>query len=237
MDIIVTTECNRKCQGCCYLFNKYKKGEFLDADTIIKEMRMIRPIIEDEGFASIIGGETFLYPDLVKVMKELQEYNIVSCTIFTNGTIYPDYLEELCKVANDKVWIFIGGYGNPEIMQRIQDMCEKYNVHCPVRPDDMDWVEHGDFIDHNEEKITFCDFRYSTLMKGKVFACGRFAQAWNLGLIKLEDMDDNEWVDIYEDTDLKKCRELSSQRFDTFSSTCRYCLRGSKKGVSITQGK
>ena len=53
MDIIVTTECNRKCNGCCYLFNKYKHGEFLDADTIIKEVRIVRPIIEEEKLTSI----------------------------------------------------------------------------------------------------------------------------------------------------------------------------------------
>ena len=236
MDIIVTTKCNLKCSGCCYLFNKYETGEFLDAETIIKEADIVRKAIEKEDVISIIGGETLLYPDLVKVMAHVQEYDVSCCSIFTNGTIYPSYMEELCQKANDKIIIYIGGYGDPEITKKIQDMCDKYNVKCVVRPDDMEWVEHGDFIDHKEEKIHFCNFRYTTLMKGKVFACGRFAQAWNLGLVKLEDFEDIEWADVYTDNILDKLEQMRLNCIN-FSKTCKYCLRGSKKGVSIEQGK
>lgn len=237
MDLILTTKCNLKCSGCCYLFNKYEEGEFLDADMIIKQADLIRTAIEEEEFVSLIGGETFLYPDLVKVLKHVQEYNISQCTIFTNGTIYPSYMEELCQVANEKIHILIGSYGNKEVIEKIQQTCNKYKVSCVCRDDELEWVEHGDFIPHNEKKIKFCNFRYSTLMKGKVFACGRFAQAWNLGLIKLEDMDELEYVDIYDKDALSKLHKMYWNSFDHYSSTCNYCLRGSKKSIKIVQGK
>ena len=53
MDVILTTKCNLKCDGCCYLFNKYKDGEFLDADKIIANMNKIKLYkMSKEGFSS-----------------------------------------------------------------------------------------------------------------------------------------------------------------------------------------
>ena len=105
MDVILTTKCNLKCNGCCYLFNKYKVGEHLDCQKIISNMKKIKPALEKHEVISIIGGETFLYPDLVQICDYIKDLNIKQCSIFTNGTIYPDYIEDLCKISYYYWWI------------------------------------------------------------------------------------------------------------------------------------
>lgn len=236
MDIILTTKCNRKCSGCCYLFNKYTEGELLDADHIIENINKITPAIVQEDIISIIGGETFLYPDLVKIVNHVKQIPVSQYNIFTNGTILPDYIEELCKAVDNRFHFIIGNYGNPDVMSKLCEIFSKYNVSHVIRPEDDDWIEHGDFIKHNEPKDHFCDFRYLTLMKDRVYACGRFAQAVNLGLIPIEDLADNEYVDINDPQLLEKLTIMYEESFDTFSPTCDYCLRGSKKSIAITQG-
>ena len=238
MDIILTTSCNKKCEGCCYLFNKYKTGEHLDADKIINNIKKLQPVIESyEKTVSIIGGETFLYPDLVKIVNFVKTLNIEQCVIFTNGTIIPDYFEELCKAVNYKFHFVIGNYGNPEVIDFLKKNFTKNEISCVVRPDDDPWVEHGDFINHDEPKVEFCKFRYLTLMKDRVYACGRFAQAVNLGLIPIENLEENEYVDLDDEQLFEKIDTMMKESYDTFSKTCNYCLRGSVKSMIIPQGK
>ena len=236
MDVILTTKCNLKCNGCCYLFNKYKVGEHLDCQKIISNMEKIKPALEKHEVISIIGGETFLYPDLVQICDYIKDLNIRQCSIFTNGTIYPDYIEDLCKIMNDKFHITISGYGNKEVTKKLCDIFTKYHISHVIRPDDDDWIEHGDFIDHNEPKIKFCDFRYLTLMKDRIYACGRFAQAVNLGLIDINDLTEDEYIDIDDEQVLEKIDKMMEESYYKFTKTCKYCLRGSKLGVNKTQG-
>lgn len=236
MDIILTTKCNRKCSGCCYLFNKYKEDEFFDPDYIINNVKKVLPAIEKYGNVSIIGGETFLYPELVKIVKYIKTTQVTHIDIFTNGTIYPDYIEELCKIVDNRFHFVIGNYGNKDVIKKLKETFMVNRISHVVRPDDDNWIEHGDFIDHKEPKVQFCNFRYLTLMKDKIYACGRFAQAVNLGLIKLEDMDSEEWVDINDEQVFEKIDMMMEQSFYHFSKTCKYCLRGSKKGLLIPQG-
>ncbi len=236
MDVILTTKCNLKCNECCYLFNKYKQGEDLDADVVINNMEKIKPIIIQHQLLSIIGGETFLYPDLVKIVKYIKTIPNIKCTIFTNGTIYPNYMEELCSIMDDKFHIMIGGYGNPEIIKKMKSIFTKYNISYVVRVDDAEWIHHGEFIDHQEEKTHFCDFRYLTLMKNRVYACGRYAQAVNLGLIDIKELTDDEYVDLDDEKLLEKLAIMTEESFYKFTSTCKYCLRGSEKGIKVVQG-
>lgn len=238
MDVILTTKCNLKCSECCYLFNKYKQGENLDADVVINNMEKIKPIIIRHQLLSIIGGETFLYPDLVKVVKYVATIPDIQCTIFTNGTIYPGYIKELCRaMQKGRFHVMIGGYGNPEVVEKLQTIFTKYNISHVVRPNDgLEWIHHGEFIDHQEEKTHFCDFRYLTLMKNRVYACGRFAQAVNLGLIDIEELTEDEYVDLDDEFLLEKLAIMTEESFYKFTSTCKYCLRGSDKGSGIAQG-
>lgn len=237
MDIILTTNCNKKCEGCCYLFNKYKIGEFFDVDRIIANMEKIKPAIEKYETVSIIGGETFLYPDLVKIVKYVANLNINYCVLFTNGTILPSYIEELCQAMDERFNIVIGNYGIPEVTEKLSEYFNKYNISHVIRPDDAEWVEHGDFIDHNEPKIEFCRFRFLTLMEERLYACGRFAQAVKLNLIPIEDLKENEYVDLDDPQLFEKIDIMMAESFDTFSETCKYCLRGSAKGTAIPQGE
>lgn len=237
MDIILTTNCNRKCEGCCYLFNKYKTGEFFNADRIITNMEKIKPAIEKYGDLSIIGGETFLYPDLVKIIQYVNTLDIERCVLFTNGTILPSYLEEMCQNMDGRYHIVIGNYGIPEVINTLANIFTQYNISWVIRPDDSEWVEHGDFINHHEPKIEFCRFRFLTLMEERLYACGRFAQAVKLGLISIDELEENEYVDLDDPQLFEKIDRMKAESFDTFSKTCDYCLRGSAKGIVIPQGK
>ena len=237
MDIILTTNCNKKCEGCCYLFNKYQTGEFFDANRIIANMEKVKPAIEKYGYLSIIGGETFLYPDLVKIIEYVNTLQIERCVLFTNGTILPNYLEEMCQTKDGRYHIEFGNYGIPSVINKLANLFTQYNISWVVRPDDAEWVEHGDFIDHNEPKIEFCRFRFLTLMEERLYACGRFAQAVKLNLIPIEALKENEYVDLDDPQLFEKIDIMMEESFYTFSETCKYCLRGSAKGTVIPQGE
>ena len=73
-------------------------------------------------------------------------------------------------------------------------------------------------------------------MKDRVYACGRFAQAVNLGLISIDDLEENEYVDLDDEQLFEKIDTMMEESYYHFSKTCNYCLRGSAKSIQIPQG-
>ena len=88
----VTNECNLECKGCYAHFLHKSNGEEL-SDT---RLRAVVEEAEELGvsFFVIAGGEPFIRPEMLKIMKDFPK---IIFLVFTNGTLIENKLRNVLK--------------------------------------------------------------------------------------------------------------------------------------------
>ncbi|MGL4949235.1 MAG: radical SAM protein [Anaeroplasmataceae bacterium] len=130
--------CNLKCLMCNETYSSkfgklYESNEYTEfyIDKIRENMSTLKVI-------SLIGGEPFLYADIINRIVEIVKDTDIMITMNTNCTIYEyDFIENLfLKIKNIDIMLSIDGYdsnseirvGSPDI-SKIIDNCKKIYSH------------------------------------------------------------------------------------------------------------
>lgn len=109
---LIGSVCTLKCEHCIegvpYIQN-VKRG-FVDIEIIKEDIDLLLKICTHIIRFDITGGETFLHPQLVDIVKLLlNAENIEIINIYSNGTVIPD--DPICAVlCNDRVKVTITDY-------------------------------------------------------------------------------------------------------------------------------
>lgn len=127
--ILVTNECNIKCEFCVAENFVTKDGDFLSLDDLDKQI----PIMAEKGakFITLSGGEPSLSPDLHKITHKLYESGLFDgICIITNFT----HPENLVKCVDDLSFIRVslGVYKNKFTLKKINKFVEE-NPKAQVR--------------------------------------------------------------------------------------------------------
>lgn len=90
LEFVVTDYCNLNCKGCSH-YSPLADKEFADFDRMVMSMAKLGRIGGDKvAQAYLIGGETLLYPRLVKAMEALRRhFPTQQLYVFTNGLLLP----------------------------------------------------------------------------------------------------------------------------------------------------
>lgn len=98
--IEITGDCNLDC-SCCFAFPIAK--QHIPFKVVIK---LIDKLIEWGVFRiELSGGEPFLHPEIIGIIKHLSEYeNVIRWSLSTNGTLFTDdsIIKNLCKIMEAK---------------------------------------------------------------------------------------------------------------------------------------
>ena len=102
--INLTNNCNLRCPHCYMAAGKTKEVR-LDADKIVE---IIGKINEKNGTSDIVisGGEPFMFPDLLELLKRLSDNKI---TLFSNGTFINENNYKIICECCDEVQISMEG--------------------------------------------------------------------------------------------------------------------------------
>lgn len=224
IDFFITSKCNRNCSNCIECLNMYKPEErkHYDLQELKNRLDHILPYVE---VISILGGETFLYPDLIELIKYVKNSGVFSIYIYTNGSIEPDNLQEMLNLMDSRFTISISKYPNAEIFDY-----KKYKTPYGVkwRITESDWFYCGPLKENNLPKTCKYCIPKTFLNKGnKVYLCHRIGMIDQLGIDKL---DDNEWCYV---EDFKNFKGTFNQGF---TKSCKYCLVGTDKCIDIPSG-
>ena len=69
VEIVITTKCNLRCPDCSNLMQYYEKPYHVEKDVIIASMRKLNKCFDWCDHYKILGGESFLYPDLKTILE------------------------------------------------------------------------------------------------------------------------------------------------------------------------
>lgn len=203
LELVVTTKCTLKCKDCANLIPLYKNPYSIEFN-VIKEsiLRLLENIDSIERFR-ILGGEPFLYDDLDKVINLiLKEDKIKKVEIVTNGTIYPQNIELIKTMINEKIKVVISDYGGlSKNKDRLLEMKEKYGVNVELLKIDY-WLDYSKIHCRNrsdndlQEQYTRCNHQCMSLFNGILYECPRCGHGMDLGIIEKKE---NEYINLLDE--------------------------------------
>ncbi len=88
-----------------------------DYVSLLDELAAARPII------SLFGGEPFLYPDILPLIREIKKRDL-TCTVITNGGRLEQNARELVEIGIDSIAVSIDG--PPEVHNRIRGQKDSF---------------------------------------------------------------------------------------------------------------
>ncbi|MBE5916375.1 MAG: radical SAM protein [Pseudobutyrivibrio ruminis] len=218
----LTQKCTLKCKGCNNLMPKFTAPKHFNKSRIIKDINSLSDKVDRIMVMELLGGEPFLYPDLVTILEQLRKMaKIDRIELTTNGTIVPSerVLEQLKK---NKVLVRVSKYPKStrlnELINRLKNNEIKFEI-----LDELIWHDSNDTMARQmtpyEELMT--NYKCAspkvckTLSNGKLYLCARAAALYDLGICK----DENNFVDI------TLCDREKLKSFSLFprGTVCNYC--------------
>lgn len=228
MDIVITTFCNLKCSKCANLLYLYNEPQHMNLEDLKNDMTIVYDLIHPDHF-NILGGETFLYPELIELLLYAQDFGVENIYVYTNGTVDLD-LSSLSGRLSSKVKFYIQDYPKSIAKDKIVGQCKEYGFNYEVLK--YSWIDYGNlqWCEKGKDRFRSCLRKCWTMLDGKIYMCPRAAHANHLRKIVLE-------TDKYIDLRIGNLQH-QYERFLNMEeqSTCSYCFIGSSQEQEIQRG-
>ena len=230
--VVITQKCTLRCRDCGQMIPYYRNPVHFPVETIVRDIEKYAQAFDVVPEISLHGGEPFLYPDLVRLCREIATIpNIVFINFITNGTLLPR--DEIFAVMSEcGVDIHQSDYGRYSKKQsHIWSACRKHGIFCDVlyTTADKNWLQmpplrkHNRSPEKNQEIYRQCvDSNICCqIMAGELHRCAISLHASKQGVIPLFKDD---WVDLgcYSNVELRpRIRRFFTGK--TVLRACDYC--------------
>lgn len=217
----ITTKCTLNCKDCLALTPHYDNNEKCNVpyETVIKDIETFLNAVDYVIDFELIGGETFLHPDLDKIIEYLLSVEKIGMiSIMTNVTVLPtDKVFNLLK--HPKIVLGISVYKETEYTKSIMyKMIENHiKMECRSFIGAKDWIPNSSDvimrwapmrdiklrdISHEQAKNEYllCGARVCrSILDGKLYACQVSERMHNICLLNNK----NDYISLYETNDLR----------------------------------
>lgn len=254
VDMTITTRCTLNCKNCNLFMPYYKEKRDYSFNELQESIDLLFERIDFVAHFGLIGGETFLHPELVRIIEYLgNNYHdkIGQLAIVTNGTIKPsdDLLEAIKKYD---VFLSISDYTGvvsyADKMKKLIELVTDYDIDY-YRNDHIVWTEFGFPLkpyNRNPKELKIhlesCRPDWNAIHDGKFFYCNVSWSAEESGRYTLCPQDYIEMKTI-DATDKEECREIVrlSRGTSSFCAVCGGCGKDNNNyvetGVQISKSK
>ena len=86
-------------------------------------MRLLDELAPSDPIISLFGGEPFLYPDILPLIREVKARGL-TCTVITNGGRLEPLARELVEAGIDSIAVSIDG--PPDVHDRIRGRSDSF---------------------------------------------------------------------------------------------------------------
>lgn len=134
LEFVLTDTCNLNCK-CCGHYSPLAPKEYMSLEVLEHNASHLAGTCGDEvEIAYLIGGETLLYPDIIKAMEILRRhFKTQMLHIFTNGIILPKMSEEFWQKAKELDFVMsITRYPIKFDYDAVIELCHKHGVKVEV---------------------------------------------------------------------------------------------------------
>lgn len=223
----VVDYCNLNCKGCSHFSNLFTKGSQIPFQTFEQDIKQLSTKVFIAQF-NLLGGEVFLNDKLSDYIECLKKYMPkTKIELISNGILIPFLKKELLEyIKENKVMISITKYPPQvnEIIQRIKDTLEQYQILYSFRPLVKTFGKNIDTSGENDPTVAMLSCRESKcqfLRDGRLYKCpfsvlgNYFFNYYKIPICFYEG------IDIYDkELDWKKeIGKLCNEPIDA----CRYC--------------
>lgn len=242
LTFIISTKCTLKCIHCGQRLIEYPEDKVIDfpLEKIKEDMDTILDVIDAVGMISIIGGEPFIHPQLVEIVKHcLSKKNFGAINITTNG-ICKITSNILQQINDDRVKITFSNYSKSlnkaqkelfnKNVNNVKNSGISYSVGTPVWSMPAPIKDYQYSVDRMIDMKSKCESRRicSSVVNGKYIPCSIAEVVNGLALHDIE----LEYVDLLNKENL---RERMKKFLDKpYYKICRYCSQ--EESIQIPAG-
>lgn len=201
VDMTITTKCTLNCRHCNLFIPYHKEHVNFTFEEMKKTIDLFFERVDYVTYFGLIGGETFLNPDLeafIRYLGENYRHQIGRITVVTNGTVTP--AESLLQaIKKYEMYLSISDYTNmvpyEKKMEKLVEKAKEYGIDYYRNPSIV-WTDFG-FPEHPfqrtpeqlEKHLKSCRPNWNALHDGKFYYCNVSWCAEQSGHFKLRDED------------------------------------------------
>ena len=236
--VSITQKCSLNCKDCSIMTPYLKSKQHYPIEHLKADLHLFFEKYDILGKLGIVGGEPFLYPDLVEYIEFIGNYRdriIRNPQIVTNGTVIPsDKVFEIIKEYDLEISISDYRKGIPTLTEKIEKLTEKlekYKIKYFVNAVEQ-WVDFGyttvDRSNVSEESlIAFyndCEMPCRLLRDKCLYQCANAQFAVDAGIIE-EDLDNNLYLEQVVDDNSREKAVLFDLRYQKkgYLTLCKHC--------------
>ena len=246
---LINSVCNLSCRDCSQYIPNYPAHarNNVPFEIISRDIDKYFDIIDTVGAVSVMGGETFLHPDIAKIANKFSEKKTFGFISFpTNGLceIKPEQLE---GIEDPRIVIVFGNYlhrateQQKEIYYKNIELVKKYKIAYSISQPLPSWIDAGGLkkLDVDENYMT--NKKQSCMMpprnlqvkNGKVHTCDKGVAIYNMGIADYP----TDYLDLTLDLPRAEYREKFREFRDrAFYYTCGHCENLGKNVECAIQG-
>ncbi|MDD5999632.1 MAG: radical SAM protein [Lachnospiraceae bacterium] len=191
--VVITEKCNLRCRDCGVMIPYYEHPKHYDKDFIIQSIRSMAESVDLIETLNIIGGETFLHPDLADICEEAAKLpNIFTVMIVTNGAVKGNasLWKRLSYCVNN---IVVSNYDKYSCYKDfIYANAIKNNIYCVMFSNDIKWYKfyppkkQNRTLEENQRifQDCFCVYCAEKIINGEFHLCDFSAAVAPFGILK-----------------------------------------------------
>jgi hypothetical protein len=244
---ILTSKCNLSCIHCVQYMNDYPAVKKINVPfhEIKKDIHTFFDTIDSVGTVSVMGGETFMHPDISKIIIEFSKHkNFGFLTLPTNG-LYPIKPEQLTGISDNRIIIAFGYYlhiaseKQREIYRKNIELVKSFGITYTESKYLPSWVVPSglDKLDVDKAYMTMkkqnCKMppRNLQVRYGKVHICDMSVAIHAIGMADYPD----DYLNLRDECNLKERRSRLRSLIDrSFYYTCGHCRNANSEPEYIS---
>lgn len=247
---IVNNICNLRCKYCFQYIHSYddKLRGNVPLEVLCRDADVFMETIDSTGSITVMGGETFLHPQLGEFLEHLCKHkNFGFISVASNGLV-PIQEKQLEKMADKRIAVNFGSYlhvateQEKENYYRNVELVKSYGITCTESVKLPHWTIPTTLYKLDVDEQYKIQRKQSCIMpprdlqikNGKVHVCDMSLALHNMGLYDYK----TDYMDLTINRSLKEHRdELRRLLNEPFYESCGHCNScGKDAGEGGTQG-
>lgn len=247
---IVNNLCNLSCKYCFQYINNYptQKKRNVPLDVLCRDVDVFMDTIDSTSSITVMGGETFLHPELGEFIKHLcTKKNFGFISVASNGLV-PITERQLEGMGDERVAVNFGSYlhvateREKEIYYKNVELVKSYGITCTESvklprwtvPPTLYKLDVDEQYKINRKQACVMPPRDLQVINGKVHVCDMSLALHNMDLQDYP----RDYMDLTAPRTLEEHREELRRLLDEpFYESCGHCNScGKDAGEGGTQG-